>query len=83
LHQSPMNGTHYGAIVAIQCEHGMALPEWRRCRGDPWKFSRGRLREDMRRASTSDDSTDDWSPLLKAAAQLAWRDGDDASNQTP
>jgi hypothetical protein len=42
-----------------------------------------RLREDIKRASTSDDVPDDWSPLLKAAAQLAWRDGDDTSNKTP
>jgi hypothetical protein len=45
MRQSPMNGTNYAEIVAMRCEHGMTLPEWRQCRGDPWRFSRDRLRE--------------------------------------
>jgi hypothetical protein len=76
-----MNGTNYAEIVAMQCEHRMTLPEWRRHRGDPWKFSRHRLLEDMKPASASDDVPDDWSPLFKAAARLAWRDGDDINNK--
>src|SRR5258708_39690232 len=62
MRQSPMNGTNYAEIVAMRCEHGMTLPEWRQCRGFPWRFSRDRLREDMKRAS--DDVPGDWSPLL-------------------
>lgn len=78
-----MNGTNYAEIIAMQCEHKMTLPEWRQCRGDPWKFSRDRLRADMKRDATTDDAPDDWSPLLKAAAQLAWRDEDDTSHTAP
>jgi hypothetical protein len=44
-----MNGTNYAEIVEAQCEHGMTLPEWRQCRGDPWRFSRGHLCEDAGR----------------------------------
>lgn len=76
-----MNGTNYAEIVAMQCERRMTLPEWRKCRGDPWRFSRDRFRDEMKRASASDDVPDDWSPLLKAAARLAWRNGDDTSAQ--
>jgi hypothetical protein len=45
MRQSPMNGTNYAEIVAMRCEHGMTLPEWRQCRGDPWRFSGDRLRK--------------------------------------
>jgi hypothetical protein len=40
MRQSPKNGTNYAEIVAMRCERGMTLPEWRQCRGDPWRFSR-------------------------------------------
>jgi hypothetical protein len=29
MRQSPMKGTDYAEIVAMRCEHGMTLPEWR------------------------------------------------------
>lgn len=64
----------------MQCEYKMTLPEWWQCRGDPWRFSRDRLREEMKRAATLDDVPADWSPLLKAAALLAWHDEDDTTS---
>jgi hypothetical protein len=59
MRQSPMNRTNYAEIVAMRCVHGMTLPEWRQCCGDPWRFSRGRLRE-----IASVGVPGDWSPLL-------------------
>lgn len=41
-----MQGTNYVEIVEAQCEHRMTLPEWRQCRGDPWRFSRDGIRQD-------------------------------------
>jgi hypothetical protein len=44
-------------------------------------LSRDRLLEEMKRALASDDVPDDWSPLLKTAARLAWSDGHDSNGK--
>jgi hypothetical protein len=45
MRQAPMNGTNFAETIAMRCEYGLTLPEWRQCRGDPRRFSRDRLRE--------------------------------------
>jgi hypothetical protein len=74
-----MSGSGYAEVIGMQCEHKMSLPEWRRHRGDPWLFTRDALREKMNRTIGSAIEPlpeDEWSPLMKAAAALAWRDED-------
>jgi hypothetical protein len=67
MRQSPMNGTNYAEIVAMRCEHGMTLPEWRQCRGDPWRFSRDRLQK----LPFSGHEVEHW-PTLKSRLPLSW-----------
>jgi hypothetical protein len=71
-----MQGTNYVEIVATQCEHRMTLPQWRRCRGDPWRFSRDQIPQAIKDASIADEVQEEWSPLLMAAAALAWSEED-------
>jgi hypothetical protein len=44
-----MNGTNYAEAIHMQCEHRMSLQAWREHRGDPWRFTRAAILEDMRR----------------------------------
>jgi hypothetical protein len=74
-----MSGSGYAEVIGMQCEHKMSLPEWRRHRGDPWRCTRDALREKMNRTigpPIEPLPEDEWSPLMKAAAALAWRDED-------
>src|SRR5262249_35741191 len=43
-----MNGTNYAEAVRMQCEHRMSLRAWREHRGDPWRFTRAKILDQMR-----------------------------------
>jgi hypothetical protein len=43
-----MNGTNYAEAIQMQCEHRMSLPIWRQHRGDPWRFTRAKILDEMR-----------------------------------
>jgi len=47
-----MNGTNYAEAIHMQCEHRMSLDTWRQHRGDPWRFTRKAILDQMRAQSS-------------------------------